>query len=350
MRFRSIAEDYSLYEDVRLKYADDKEAMSDWKNCKIRINAWFLVEKYREKGLYRQIAEYMGSGFNWDSGDVIGNAPTPAAQLLFEITEDLIKHKRATDLVRMWRAVIGKQKAAFWYYHSYIAVKELDSGQARVDADRAKARTLKSIDFYIRQLRRLGEDKEIERMRAERRMLVEEKRRKLPKPDDRPMTEGLFWQVLDRGRASAESVAEQSEGVTEELERFKGPAIREFQKILWEKMEDAYRWEIWALAYAAQGGCSDDAFEGFRAWLILQGQQVFEGSLVDVLKVMKKVPAGLSTKAEPLLSAAPIAYVSRTGKSMSPVFPKRHEIKGKPWNEETFAKEHPDIAKHYGAP
>ena len=46
-------------------------------------------------------------------------------------------------------------------------------------------------------------------------------------------------------------------------------------------MMEAYRRNLWAAAYYANGGCSDDGFIDFRSWLILQGRDVFESAVAD---------------------------------------------------------------------
>lgn len=43
----------------------------------------------------------------------------------------------------------------------------------------------------------------------------------------------------------------------------------------------AYTWPLWGAAYIMHGGCSDDAFIDFRATLISQGQDIYEGALAD---------------------------------------------------------------------
>jgi hypothetical protein len=50
----------------------------------------------------------------------------------------------------------------------------------------------------------------------------------------------------------------------------------------WDRMMGrAYRWTLWAAAELINGGCSDDGFEYFRDWLILQGRAVYEAALRD---------------------------------------------------------------------
>ena len=35
-----------------------------------------------------------------------------------------------------------------------------------------------------------------------------------------------------------------------------------------QRLAEAYRWDIWAIAFIINGGCSDDGFEYFRGWLV----------------------------------------------------------------------------------
>lgn len=44
-------------------------------------------------------------------------------------------------------------------------------------------------------------------------------------------------------------------------------------------MDESYTWGLWAAAYIAHGGCSDDTFIDFRASLISRGRLVFEAAL-----------------------------------------------------------------------
>ena len=52
--------------------------------------------------------------------------------------------------------------------------------------------------------------------------------------------------------------------------------VRQFAEIFQQKLNQSYTWELWAIAYMAFGGCSDDGFECFRGWLISEGKVVFD--------------------------------------------------------------------------
>ena len=67
----------------------------------------------------------------------------------------------------------------------------------------------------------------------------------------------------------------------------------------WETFDaKAYTWKLWGAAYLVNGGCSDDGFDYFRWWLILQGRAAYEAalknpdSLAGVLRGDGEVEAG----------------------------------------------------------
>ena len=85
------------------------------------------------------------------------------------------------------------------------------------------------------------------------------------------MTEEQFWTIIEnsnRGRNLKECLTPLSE---EELFGFRYWWIH-FCHI-------SYKQELWAVAYVVLGGCSDDGFDYFRFWLIVQGQKVFYNAL-----------------------------------------------------------------------
>ncbi|MFD8951587.1 DUF4240 domain-containing protein [Streptomyces xanthophaeus] len=53
------------------------------------------------------------------------------------------------------------------------------------------------------------------------------------------------------------------------------------EQVRWDLMVDSCSNPLWAAAYLAHGGCSDDGFDYFRGWLIAQGCDVFERVAAD---------------------------------------------------------------------
>jgi hypothetical protein len=95
------------------------------------------------------------------------------------------------------------------------------------------------------------------------------------------MDRNAFWALIDEARA----VAVDEETVAEETTKLLAVRPRDdilaFQQILWELMAESYKDPLWGAAYTINGGCSDDGFDYFRAWLIGQGSAVYESAVAD---------------------------------------------------------------------
>ena len=89
-----------------------------------------------------------------------------------------------------------------------------------------------------------------------------------------------------------------------------------YQSILDDLKDEAYIAELWEIAYIMDGGCGDDGFMDFRAWLIGQGKTVFEKALANPESLVDIVEAGQETKSEALLYVAMEAYENKTGKDV----------------------------------
>lgn len=145
--------------------------------------------------------------------------------------------------------------------------------------------------------------------------LLETTRPKLPAPDKTPMSEALFWDIISKAQSGSES--ETVLRLEDLLVAYAPKAIRDAAKLAQTFLLDAYREEIWALAYLLQDGCSDDAFEDFRNWMILMGQQAFNAVLSAPDEFDPASFEGADTGAAGgLMSAFENAYLARSGKPL----------------------------------
>ncbi|RYF96709.1 MAG: DUF4240 domain-containing protein, partial [Caulobacteraceae bacterium] len=103
------------------------------------------------------------------------------------------------------------------------------------------------------------------------------------------MSDALFWTIID-GTTADEAEPEAQLGALREI--LTGLSMEEvvaFHDAFERQMQRAYTWDLWAVAYIAHGGASDDGFDYFRRWLISKGRAVFEqvvaqpDSLAEVL-------------------------------------------------------------------
>lgn len=147
------------------------------------------------------------------------------------------------------------------------------------------------------------------------------------------MDKKQFWELIEKTRQMSNSDPnEQANLLVVELTVLSESEILSFQAILDELQDEAYIAELWEMAYIVGGGCSDDGFMDFRAWLIGQGKNVFEKALADPESLVDVVEVGQETQVEALLYVAMNAYGLTTGKDID-TMPKRvkplPELKGK---------------------
>ncbi len=113
----------------------------------------------------------------------------------------------------------------------------------------------------------------------------------------------------------------------------------------------AYRRDLWAAAYIINGGCSDDGFEYFRAWLIAQGQRIFEDAIRDPASLETAIPmdSGWDAELESLLYVAGNAYRQKTGREIPRKSYAAAELTGAEWTDKNVEHLHPDLAARANA-
>jgi hypothetical protein len=116
-----------------------------------------------------------------------------------------------------------------------------------------------------------------------------------------------------------------------------------------EVMAESYRWDLWGAAYIVNGGCSDDGFEYFRAWLISQGRQYYEKCLRDPEAVGARAERDDRAEDEEFMYCAAEAYQEKTGRELPRIEVARSPTPaGHPWEESDLPKLYPKLAKKFG--
>ena len=131
-----------------------------------------------------------------------------------------------------------------------------------------------------------------------------------------------LWELVEAARGQvrdpedAESVAAR---VATLLSARPLSEIVEADEVLWGLMADSYLRPLWAAAYLVNGGCSDDGFEYFRGWLIMQGSEVYERVVADpdalagLAAIRATAPSGRPVECEDTLYVASRAYRAAAG-------------------------------------
>lgn len=87
--------------------------------------------------------------------------------------------------------------------------------------------------------------------------------------------------MIDDARSTAGRWQDMREPLLDSLAKLDAPDIIRWKQIFDEYQDLAYKDKLWAAAAAMLGGCSDDGFIDFRAWLTAQGKDVFMAALAD---------------------------------------------------------------------
>lgn len=108
-----------------------------------------------------------------------------------------------------------------------------------------------------------------------------------------------YWELIEQARDEVDATSaspEQTERTVQAFVRLLMELPPEEICDAWlrhhELMADAYTWPVWGAAYVLKGGCSDDSFEYFRNWLILQGRDAFDSVLDDPDSLVTLLPQG----------------------------------------------------------
>ncbi len=162
------------------------------------------------------------------------------------------------------------------------------------------------------------------------------------------MDEQSFWQLIASAKESAHGdIDAEIDALTHSLERRDAGEIEQYAKVMDRLMARAYTWDLWAAAYIINGGCSDDGFEYFRAWLISQGRDVFEAALRNPETLVDI--ADPDVDAESMLYVASVAHERKTGKALPPnPSSVAREPSGTPWDEGSVSKKYPRLAAKFG--
>ncbi|MEV6807643.1 DUF4240 domain-containing protein [Streptomyces sp. NPDC017248] len=131
------------------------------------------------------------------------------------------------------------------------------------------------------------------------------------------MDETEFWELIDTTReAAGGDPEEQADLLVDRLLQLDPELVLDFARHFEARYNRAYRWDLWGAAWLLLDGCSDDAFDYFRCWLIGQGREVFEGALHEpdaLAGLLGEFDQEIDGDGEELGYAADEAYEQLTG-------------------------------------
>lgn len=305
-----------------------------------------LLDAYWQRGLFAAIEQHYTYSFDIAFG-------WPHHEML-DYLERFVAAGEGQRAIRIMRNYLALQKPPFWsriddrkrgfqmakYWAAPEAVQRNAYAQLIAPIPEYRDALLKLMNFSRDLFVRAGAtETQLARLAVERAEVAAEQRTRPGKPDPRKMDEAVFWEVI--GTPDDGALSERIDALPDRLAKFKATQIRVFDRLLHEMSARAYRQDIRALAYLLNGGCSDDAFEGFRAGLIMLGKQAFAAVLADPDGFDPAVAIGDGLA---LMDVPPLAYEMRQGTAMKRKMFKVPELAGPELDEDDFAEALPRVA------
>jgi hypothetical protein len=139
------------------------------------------------------------------------------------------------------------------------------------------------------------------------------------------MDKQRFWQLIEAAREQAADPDDADAVVHRAVSLPAARPAEEIvaaQQVLWDPMADSYTNPLWAAAYVINGRCSDDGFDYFRGWLIVQGREVFERTVADpdalagIPTVRASAADGSDLDGEEALTIVWKAHIMATGRQL----------------------------------
>jgi hypothetical protein len=175
------------------------------------------------------------------------------------------------------------------------------------------------------------------------------------------LDEAAFWKLIEDSKLeSGSDIERQHEILVDKVAALSIADIFTYGRLFHRISSIAYRADLWDAAYIICGGCGDDGFTDFRAWLIAQGEKVFYDALRDPETLLDRVQIvcdGIFTYGDAMAESMNYidthAYEQKTGEEM-PTFGGIYtspELVGKHWGESIVEQRYPNLAvKFRGEP
>ena len=157
-----------------------------------------------------------------------------------------------------------------------------------------------------------------------------------------------FWQLIEKSKVGADDCTEQTDNLLQLLSNLEPTEIVSFSEHFNQKLIDAFRWDLWAIAYIVNGGASDDGFFYFRGWLIAQGKDYFEAALANPQSAANNAVVGEFNECEDILYVARQAYEELTGDELPTILNEPAQPAGENWEEENVEERFPKLAEKFG--
>ena len=129
--------------------------------------------------------------------------------------------------------------------------------------------------------------------------------------------ENLYWNIIEKSLHGITSQEEQETKLISEIKKLPPDKIIGFRLRTDKLLFDTYNSEMWCAGYIMNGGCSDDAFQYFRCWVISRGKDTYYKSKTNPDELVNEIIEGAEYyDFESFWYVALEAFKHKTGKDL----------------------------------
>ncbi len=155
-------------------------------------------------------------------------------------------------------------------------------------------------------------------------------------PTNELMPEEQFWQLIQTTFSQANgNYVDQQEVMRHILRNLEPKELMRFDNRFRELRGNAYDWNLWGAIYTIHGGCFEDSFCDFRAWVISQGKAFYYNTIQDPETLVELSPAVIDIDWEGMREIPGDVFREMTGQKLSTGFVENQVLKGEEWEEFT---------------
>ncbi len=128
------------------------------------------------------------------------------------------------------------------------------------------------------------------------------------------LDEDIYWNIVDGSLLYAEDQERQLDFLVFSVGKLSAAEIVGFSLRTEKLLYDSYRSDLWCAAHIMEGGCSDDAFQYFRNWLISRGKTVYYKAMENPDNLADYFSELAVHEFELFWSMPHVAFSNKTGK------------------------------------
>lgn len=153
-------------------------------------------------------------------------------------------------------------------------------------------------------------------------------------PSAELMPDDQFWNLIEQAKDDAHHDYKTQQTMLKlKLAALPLKSIQNFENTFRKFRGKAYSHELWGAAYLIHGGCFEEHFVDFRAWLIAQGRDFYYDILENPELLANIDPARVNIDWSGIGEIASEVFAEISGQSLNSAYRENMVITGEPWDE-----------------